>query len=743
MNNIDATAADTAGMDAGRQAQWRESMTSESSGKLQALAQNYLGRKRVWADKEKIIGGLASTMADPEVQRAALAMMDRLDKLIVGTISVAGEAEKTLLQKVLAGEVSFHELEYRLANLGERLLIFRLQQGAFAVNPYFAEAARAGAARADILFGPDPDALGSMEDGSFGDADSATASAFGHSGPPPAPRPVQDLGLIAYALLKENQEILLKNGQLSARAKKRLLGLIPGDPEGAGVVEAVLHALIAARIVSREEHGLSADYKAFADFLVSSEENFAFALLCAMTNWPGNEPSRVVARSFAPLFARRFLFSAAGLGRFIRLLPGGDASPDFSDACAASLKDLGLLEDSDGILRCTPERATVRWHTTLEETVVPISVDGTGTIHVLPSASLQDLVALLDIGVLLSASGAWKIAVTRDSARRAFAYGRTVEDIERTLARMSGMSVPQALGFDLRGWEDEYNSIRLFRGYLLAADRSSAKVIEQSGAFARFPHEMLGEGLYYFGTIQAAAIEKALQDIGLPPPALRSSAKAGKARRTPPVAAPESHAVQAPVSQTDAAAANEAAVTRGVDEDGEAHNVVEAIVAQNETPGELRFSGEKTPSPERILVEEIARLQLSPELRKKLEERLKRKLVYTIGQLHAIVEMEVSGSGAAHASGYREAGLTAGGLDFSGKLRVIQGSLKAKYSRLEIRWSADGEIRAGSIRPVSLKKTDRDYILEGEDVSNGEPILIRVGSMTQVSLHKGFLLGDE
>ena len=112
-------------MDAGRLAQWREAMLGEGSLRLQSLGRNYLGLGKVGRDKGKVVSGLAAMMSDPEVQRAALGMMDRIDMLIVGSASVAGEAGKSLLQNALAGELSYNELEYRLANLGERLLLFR------------------------------------------------------------------------------------------------------------------------------------------------------------------------------------------------------------------------------------------------------------------------------------------------------------------------------------------------------------------------------------------------------------------------------------------------------------------------------------------------------------------------------------------------------------------------------------------------------------------------------------------
>ena len=697
-------------MDAGRLAQWREAMLGEGSLRLQSLGRNYLGLGKVGRDKGKVVSGLAAMMSDPEVQRAALGMMDRIDMLIVGSASVAGEAGKSLLQNALAGELSYNELEYRLANLGERLLLFRTKEGNFAVNPWFAAAARATAARADALFGPDP-AAPRLAGEDAGGAGAASAS---------APLSVQDLGLVVYGLLKENKDILLKSGQLSVRTRKRLTGLFPGDPNGAAVVEAIIGALAAGKLLTKDEHGLSADFKAIAELLFSSEGDFAFSLACMSAGWFDRGRCGVFARSFGPFMERRFAFSPSGLARLVRLLPGGETTPAFPEAFAKALGELGLVEDKDGDLVCSPERAAAQWRTTPNDIHAAISVDGTGIIHVLPSASLYDLVALLDIGILVSASGAWEITVTRESIRRAFAAGRTIEDIERLLEGMSRMPVPQALRFDIGKWEEEYDSIRLFRGYLLSADRGSAKIIEQSGALARFPHEMLGEGLYYFGNVQASTIEKVLKDIGLPPPSLRSSAKPAQAR---------AHRAAAPAPHPQARQDDEAKVS--------------IAAADSFAASTLSFSGEDIPSPERSLEMEIAQLQVPPDLRKKLEERLKRKLIYTPGQLHAMVEAENADNRPGGPSAYREAGIAASGLDFNGKLRVIQAALKAKYSRLDIRCAEDGEVKARSVRPVVLHKTEKDYILEGEDVSSGGPISIRVGTMMQVSLHKGFLLGEE
>ncbi|HCO48241.1 MAG TPA: hypothetical protein DIT55_01890, partial [Spirochaetaceae bacterium] len=50
--------------------------------------------------------------------------------------------------------------------------------------------------------------------------------------------------------------------------------------------------------------------------------------------------------------------------------------------------------------------------------------------------------------------------------------------------------------------------------------------------------------------------------------------------------------------------------------------------------------GEAGPSPEKFLLAEIDRLKLPDATREKLEKRLRRKLIYTLDQLHAMVKAE-------------------------------------------------------------------------------------------------------
>jgi len=277
------------------------------------------------------------------------------------------------------------------------------------LNPHFDAAARAGAARADILFGA----------GEEGDPDGAEAA-----GPLGGTRayvmPIQEFALVAYGLLRDFRDPLLKDGRLASRLRRKLAALCPGDPGAAGIVEAIINALLAAGIASRDDDGVAVNFRAFAELLYAHREDLAFALAGMLSRRPGKARSLAAAEACKPFLDRRFAFSHAGLRRFIQLLSGeapgetsggvsGEAAgsksgansqaispaslPDV-EAYAEAMERLGLVEREKEAFRCRPERAVCPWRASSQETCA--SVDGSGAIHILPSASLREIVELLD-----------------------------------------------------------------------------------------------------------------------------------------------------------------------------------------------------------------------------------------------------------------------------------------------------------------------------------------------------------
>jgi len=650
-------------------ARWREAVIAWGRARLQKYASVYLGGFTKTQESGSIVSALAAFLGRAETQKAIMASMDESDRLIVGCVRLAGEIESGALGKLVAEEMSLDELEYRLANLMERLILFRTIEGTVALVPMLETTIGAFTANPGLLFG----------------TSEPTAASSG------SPRSLQDLALIAYGLMRRDKAPFLASGVLSAKSKRWLDMVTSGDDRAQALIAECLRRFA------------DMDMDLVADWIASREFPFEFAL--SQLSEMDSTRRAAIARRIKPLIERRGVVSQAGLKRFVGLALHKEGILASCDRICSFLELSGLVDFDGTSYHCIPERILTRDSFPAPGAARAISIDGTGAAHVMPEASARDVAALLDIGELSDTAGVWRIRITRESVRRAFDLGYSAETISRGLARLGGSPVPQAFSFNLNSWAEEHSSVRLHKGAVLVLDKHAAPVFEGSMVLASIPHEILAKGVYFFPAQEIRSVEKALSDLGLPKPASGNTGCA-EAREFPFLA------------------------------DG-------AAQGQSQDQGEMPESfleGEPgatwTPPPKAPdFAAELERLVPDPVQRKPYEDLLSRKLVYTLDQLHVIVE---SGG-----TGRLDAGQSAGGLDFSGKVRLIQTSLKARYQRLRIRWAVSGEIRSALVRPISLARTEKDYLLVGESVEDGSPVSIRVGSMTQVIPLKGFHLGDE
>ena len=698
-------------------ARWRASLLAEADIGLGVLAEQYLARPMKGWDREAMVSGLSAFLSSPETRSSVSGLLDRIDILIVGLLLASGGLPPESLGKLVAADLAYHELEYRLANLQERLLVFRAKTGEYEVTPHLAPNL-AAIADAGSLFGP-----------------AAGADRPSDVAVPGRPRlSIQELAFIAWALLREGPDPVLKAGGLSSRAKKRILELAGGDEGAAGPVAAILEAMAGTALADPGESIRQVDQKGFAQAITSAGDELPYLLAASRAGMPPSAGMALKA-AFAPFLEVRFEFSDSGLDRFTALAALGGKSGtgsrgDEAVALKSALLALGIVsprsEDSDDGFTCVPERVEARWAALADEIGSPVvAVDGSGGVQVLPPASPADLAFLVETAILQSASGGWRFRLCRDSARRAFADGWTEQGIAVELERLSGHPLPQTLTWDLVKWRSEYDSVRIFRGQTLVLDPPSADLVEKSGAFARIPHEKIGGGFYFFGSAQAKAIEEALMAVGLPPPSLRSGLGAGKQG----IAARGREEWMVKAREGAGSATEAAGHSDGSDTDrqgGIALSFEPRTMAEN---------------PEPALRAELELLVPDPAERRSYQEMLERKLVYTRNQLRAMVEQDRATRRRSPGRGSGQA-FSAVGLDFNGKLRIIQAAFKAKFSRLDAKWVSGGANLQALVRPVSLRRTDRDYELEGENLSTGRPVTIRVGSLTYIGLKKGYYLGD-
>lgn len=734
-----------------RAARWLEALGRFGSRKLEAMAFNYIGAAAARWDRDRIIRAIAAFMEKEETREAAIGMLDRRDVLILGTISLMESAAPAFLRDLFAGEMPPSEIDRRLASLGERLIVFENESGGIELVPAFADELKAGIIRAGMLFGPS--AAGSGE----GQAEAAGAEPL--SGTPvggaispvgkPARVSLQDVGLAAFGFLRENDAPFLKSGVLSMKAKagiQALCGTVEGFPD---MLERAIGVFAGGAALRPGEAGGRIDSRLVQKILAGTGMDFPFWLALGLCGGHERQAGKFAAwmRDFV---GKDFRFSREGFRRIVMIAAArsGIAAP--AEDIFRAMRDFGMVREDGGLIVCDSgslaRRPRAGSGSPGEGGGIPggvprksVSVDGTGSMHIFPTAPAEDVIFLLSIGELRTVSGAWTAEISKDSIRKAFAEGYSADGIASKLELMSGMPLPQSLAFNIATWQEEFDAVRLFKGYVLAVNPSVAPIVEKAGKFNRLGMMKIGEGVYFLGSSHRQDIEKAFIDSGLPAPQIIGRAGFPAAGSGGEREAASSEDVRYSFEEK-----SDSILPEGffMPESGAGRGETGLFAADSARAdyGAADFGKE--------LSDVIGTLHPGAAERRDLEERVERKLIYSPRQLRDISEAFSAGRAAGRPARGRSRPvpgpeIEAGGLDFRGKLHIIQDAIKSRFSRLEIRWIESGEIAASVIRPESLARTGDDYFLEGEDAAKGEPVRIRVGSIRQVRLLRGYFFGED
>ena len=147
----------------------------------------------------------------------------------------------------------------------------------------------------------------------------------------------------------------------------------------------------------------------------------------------------------------------------------------------------------------------------------------------------------------------------------------------------------------------------------------------------------------------------------------------------------------------------------------------------------LRSGAAPLPDPEPRLSELRATLASSDRPdgeRRELADRIERRLVLTERQIAQ--------------ADPRPERLEASGLDYLGKVRVVERALRTSGDRLEVLYRLPGAepVRA-LLRPVRLDKNEKGLVLEAEDLGTGGPARVPLGAVSTVRRVRASLFGED
>jgi hypothetical protein len=675
-------------------AEWSDALLASSTESLLGAVRNYLGPVKTPYDKRVLVSKLEAFLKRPQTRAAVLSLLDELDARILGSALLAGPCPEYVLRGFFEGELPLFDLGLRIENLFDRLLLFRMKSGQerlVAVNPLFEEDIRGIALDPDLLFG------------------AASASEVDEAGTPLD----AERAIAFFSFVFHSPAVLRKSGDLTKKGRERASALFPFFAV-ADRLDSLARAFSAAGFFREDGDARVPDRDAFKRALAASGYDLPFYLAGALaadsssgegddtlSDASGTVPEKKVLEICRTLAAamralpENFVPARRSLPRWLRIVSWKlGLKIDAARACDA-LFSLGLTTWA--------ARSKAQGRQKPETRGPVLVVEGSHALHLMPEAGLDERLLALSLARPVSLETVWNLEIDRESVRRAFASGLDARTLCVALETMACSPLPQSLSFSLTAWEEEYRSLRLYRGFVLVADERQRPLVERSMEAGLIAAERLAPGVYFLSVTAQEAVAGILETAGF---------------EAPPV-----------VEFLPSACANS-----GADSGAASLSAVSALEGRDlDLPPWRSGSSAEALDPEKLLAELHAAVQASgrseDEIRE-LHERVDRRLVLTPRQ---IVESEA-----------RSERLEAGGLDYLGKVRVVERALRGRGDRLELLYRLPGaEPVRVLLRPVRLERGEKGLVLEAENLATGGPVRVPLGAVSSVRRLRASLFGEE
>ena len=320
------------------------------------------------------------------------------------------------------------------------------------------------------------------------------------------------------------------------------------------------------------------------------------------------------------------------------------------------------------------------------ESVQPLSVDAAFSVSVMPGASLTQLLELVKFADAVQFDTVSAFTVSRSSVMRGFGLGMNAEKIISVLQKMSPYPVPQNLCVSVEEWYSSFNSAGLYKGYILRIPPESEKAVLKNPNFAPFVRETIAPGIILLDFDCDETACRIIQKAGLD---FVSGIKS-EPQKQDPAGFSE---IYCGGSYTDIFSAQKAPQTSS-------ENSAALVIEQ--------------------LKEVLSSMKMSAEQKECLLERIERRVIVNPVQLRAeSVRFEV---------------LEAGGMDYTGKIHVIESAVQGG-SLLEIELEDSPVPLIG--RPVHLNKISGGAELYLATTASDEPLVISVSAAVRVKKIRG------
>ncbi len=497
---------------------WQEAIASLPDKQFFNTMRLYLGEIKTPYNKQRLTEQLASFIRKEENLQSILTLMDSFDVEILTALSLISKPSQDNLLQFFNGTYSITELYAELINLTERLLIYTDHDELsgkeyLAINPLLLDSLipyldikivfpdfKAASLSIDDIFTLSPNLLSAFisyikihgisckSDGTIKKNDkNRLAEIF------PGKEKLLQLLITAFA----NLALVIENEKGYSIDQLRLKNF-------ATLSEAQQYALLCAAAVSRfSRDGLKKEAQLLLDCLSSIPENGftrqAILRLAFLAGTYTNDGSALTRKSrFSMILEAARQESGVDAQQNVELL-------DRMIDCAVEfglLQKLGKTEEGEELYKSSSilsmNSASTKLSGNPAGSLLPkvLNIDSTFTVTLLPGLPLSKLLPLTDFMMIRKCGIVTEFEITRQSVANGFDTDWTPDSIFECLENNSNYQLPQNLKINISEWYNSYSSAMLYQGYVLKVRENNISLVEKNPKIQKYIKEKLAEGIY-------------------------------------------------------------------------------------------------------------------------------------------------------------------------------------------------------------------------------------------------------
>ena len=506
---------------------WAEAISSLPDKQFFNTMRLYLGEIKTPYNKQRLTQQLAAFIKKEENITSLLTLLDSFDITVLTAISLIPNTTQETIVEFFHTEYSVTEIYAEIINLIERLLIYKEKSDSgkelIKINPLIRE---------NLLPYLDTKLI-------FPDY---TATTFSHEDV----FSISPNLLAAFITYIRIRGISCKaDGTIKKNDQNRLAEIFPGKEN---FIQQLMNAFVNLSLVyeSEDAKGYKLELSRIRKFAELSELQ-QYTLLCAaavsrfskdglkkeaqllidcLTSVPDTGFSRdsILRLAFLVGTYTEDGSAVARKSRFSRLLEAArqeagtepEQNAELLDRmidCAVEfglLRKLGKTEDGIDLYKSAEElinpnvngsiqtNDSLLYGKTSESQQAPkvLNIDSTYTVTLMPGLKLKELLPLTDFMLVKKTGVVTEFEITRQSVSEGFDNDINPEIIFERIEKYTYYEIPQNLKINITEWYNSYSSAQLYYGYVLKVADNNISFVEKNPIIQKYIKEKLAEGIY-------------------------------------------------------------------------------------------------------------------------------------------------------------------------------------------------------------------------------------------------------